>query len=100
MVDGNGDGAELEAETWTWDDAQWQPGASSGAGPLDQVGPVRTGGRIGGAYFAYGRAPGRAAVTISFDRHEHRVAVGRFGIWAFIKIATGPGGAAIPALAG
>ena len=68
LVDGNGDGSELEAEAWAWADGTWGWGTTSGAGPLDGVGPIRTGGQIDGtAWFAYGSAPGRDTVTIAFD---------------------------------
>jgi hypothetical protein len=75
VVDGNGDGAELEAETWIWDGGHWAGASSSGAGPLDHLGPLQTGGQIGDAYFAYGRAPGRREIIISFDIHDARIAV-------------------------
>ncbi len=45
VVDGNGDGAELEAETWVWENGMWTAAGSSGAGPLDELGPVQTGGQ-------------------------------------------------------
>jgi len=60
LVDGNGDGSELEAETWAWRDGAWHGLGSSGAGRLDRVGPIRTAGQIGeSASFAYGSAPAR-----------------------------------------
>jgi hypothetical protein len=92
VVDGNGDGAELEAETWVWDGGIWVSGNSSGAGPLDRLGPLQTGGQIGDAHFAYGRAPGRREITISFDGHSHQVPVSQAGVWAFIKIRASPAG--------
>jgi len=96
LVDGNGDGSELEAEIWTWQDGTWTSGSSSGAGPLQDVGPVQTGGRIGHAYFAYGSAPGRQTITIAFDGQLHSTPVDSFGIWAFIKIRSGPHGHGYP----
>lgn len=100
LVDGNGDGAELEAEAWLWDSGQWMPGSSSGAGPLDQVESVRTGGEIGPARYAYGRAPGRQAVTIGFEHRQHEVTVSQYGIWAFVKTASDPASTEVPTLAG
>jgi hypothetical protein len=90
LIDGNGDGRELETEIWTWQDGTWTAGSSSGAGPLQDVGPVQTGGQIGHAYFAYGSAPGRQAITIAFDGQLHTTPVNSFGIWAFIKIRSRP----------
>lgn len=40
LVDGNGDGAELEAEAWIWEGGTWTGAGSSGAGPLSRPGPV------------------------------------------------------------
>jgi hypothetical protein len=96
LVDGNGDGSELEAETWTWQDGTWADGSSSGAGPLQDVGPLQTGGQIGNACFAYGSAPGQQAITISFDSRLYPTPVNRHGIWAFIKIRTNPHGHGLP----
>ena len=90
VVDGNGDGAELEQEAWLWDDGRWTPGSSSGTGQLDTLGTIQTGGEFGDASFAFGRAPGRASVTISFDGQRFEVPVGPRGVWAFIKAGTGP----------
>ncbi len=96
LVDGNGDGSELEAETWTWEDGAWTAGVTSGAGPLDHVGPVQTGGQVDNAYFAYGSVPGRQTVTISFGGRLYPTQVNHHGIWAFIKVGTGPQGGAPP----
>jgi hypothetical protein len=98
LTDGNGDGAELETETWTWDDGAWTPGSSSGAGPLDHIGPEQTGGCVEDAYFAYGSAPGRRSVTIEFDGGDHEVPVNRHGVWAFIKIRASPHRRGLPTL--
>jgi hypothetical protein len=98
VVDGNGDGAELEAEAWRWDSGNWHGAGSSGAGPLGNLGPLRTGGQIGGACFAYGSAPGRQSVTISFNSRRHDVPVGQHGVWAFIKVRTGPHSHGFPSL--
>ena len=101
LVDGNGDGSELEAEHWFWDEGSWQPGASSGAGPLDAIGPLHSGGQAGEyAWFGYGSAPGRDTVTIVFDGRTHQVPVGSYGYWAFTGIRADPGGHDEPALVG
>jgi hypothetical protein len=96
LVDGNGDGQELEAEAWSWEEGAWTGRFSSGAGRLRDVGPVLTGGQVDGAYFAFGSAPGQRAVTISFDSREYPVPVNRHGIWAFIKVRTDPDGHGLP----
>jgi hypothetical protein len=98
LVDGNGDGAELEAETWIWEDGLWTDAASSGDGALSDLGPLRTGGQAGDAYYAYGSAPGRQSITISFDGHLYHVPVSQHGVWAFAKIRTDPHGHGFPSL--
>jgi hypothetical protein len=98
VVDGNGDGAELETEMWKWDSGTWDGAGSSGAGPLGNLGPMRTGGHIDNAYLAYGRTPGHQSITISFDGRLHDVPVSRHGVWAFIKVRTNPHGHGFPSL--
>jgi hypothetical protein len=102
LVDGNGDGAELEEELWWWEDGpggdgHWEGGSSSGAGPLGYLPPLVAGGLAGPACFAYGRVPGRESVTIEFGRRRYEVPVGPLGVWGFIRETAGahPG---LPAL--
>jgi hypothetical protein len=99
VVDGNGDGAELEAELWLWEDGTWTAGSSSGAGPLDSLGLIQTGGQAGSTYFAYGRALERRSITVRFDQRLHEVPVSRHGVWAFIKTSADPGRSETPRLA-
>jgi hypothetical protein len=88
LIDGNGDGAELEAEYWVWDSGTWRGTTSSGAGPLSHLGSECTGGQVNDAFAAYGSAPGRQSVTINFDGRLHDVPVSGNGVWVFIKIRT------------
>jgi hypothetical protein len=95
LVDGNGDGAELEEELWQWEDGpgghgRWQAGSSSGAGPLAHLPPLMAGGYIGPAYFAYGRVPGRESVTVEFDGRRYEIPVSPLGVWGLIREAAGP----------
>ncbi|HEX3493452.1 MAG TPA: hypothetical protein VHU92_29215 [Streptosporangiaceae bacterium] len=90
IVDGNGDGAELEEEAWFWEDGQWRGGATSGAGPLDFLGAIQSHDQVSEARYAYGRAVGRDSVRISFNGQTFEVPVGPQGVWAFIKIGNGP----------
>jgi len=71
VVDGNGDGADLEAEMWQWDCGNWDGAGSSGAGLLDTLGPARTGGQIGNAYFAAITFPS-AATSLALHQSPHR----------------------------
>jgi hypothetical protein len=96
LVDGNGDGAELEEELWQWEDrpgghGRWQGGSSSGAGALDHLPPLVAGGHIGPAYFAYGRVRGRQSVTVEFEERRYDIPViSPLGVWGFIRGAAGP----------
>jgi hypothetical protein len=93
LVDGNGDGAELEEEAWFWEDGQWRGGSTSGAGSLDFLGTIHTSGVIGESgqtSYAYGRALGRESVRIRFDGETFEVPVGPEGVWAFIRTGNGP----------
>ena len=95
LVDGNGDGAELEEELWQWEDGPggrgcWQGGSSAGAGSLGRLPPLVAGGHIGPAYFGYGRVPGRQSVTVEFEERRHEIPVSPPGVWGFIREAAGP----------
>jgi hypothetical protein len=98
IVDGNGDGAELEAETWRWDDGTWHGRTSSGTGPLSTLERAEPGGQFGRACFAYGRVHGRQSVTVEFDGQTYQAPVGREGVWAFIKIHTKRRAGGLPSL--
>lgn len=100
LVDGNGDGSELDAEHWCWQNGALAAGGSSGIGPLDGVGPRHSRGYMDDtAWFAFGSAPGQDTVTVAFDGRSHQVPVGSYGFWAFTGIRAGPGRRDEPALA-
>ena len=100
LVDGNGDGSELEAEHWLWLEGAWQQRGSSGIGPLDGVGPLHSGGYMDDtAWFAFGSAAGQDTVTVAFGGRSHQVPVGSYGVWAYTGIRAGPGGREEPGLA-
>ena len=66
---------------------------AAGRQPVDVLAhAVRAIGADSPALVAYGRAPGRREITISFDFHRHQVPVSRYGVWAFIKTRTSPAG--------
>ncbi|MGB6455844.1 MAG: hypothetical protein WBH47_15315 [Streptosporangiaceae bacterium] len=89
LVDGNGDGAELEDEIWIFGDGTWSGGPTSGAGPLSRVQGLHSWWPAKDVCFAYGSALGRQSVIISLAGQRHHVPVGRDGIWAFVKVLTG-----------
>ena len=98
LIDGNGDGAELEAETWICDDGTWTDHGSSGAGPLSTLPPLLTAAHAGGACHAFGRTPGRRSIMISFEGRRYHVPVSEHGVWAFVKIRTDPHSRGFPSL--
>jgi hypothetical protein len=99
VVDGNGDGAELEEEKWLWDAADgWLPGVSSGSGPLEMLASLETGGQIDDVYYAYGRVGGASAVAVRFGGQVFSVPTGLEGVWAFMQRSAGPGRYAPPEL--
>jgi hypothetical protein len=86
LVDGNGDGAELEDEIWMHRDGAWIGQSSSGAGPLDHMPSLTTWWPVEDVCYAYGRAHGRSSVVLSLAGQRHDIPVGRHGVWAFVKV--------------
>ncbi len=99
LVDGNGDGAELEEEILIFAEGAWGGRSSSGAGPLDHLGSLHTWWPIEDVCFAYGRAPGRQAVSLCFAGQRHDIPISDHAIWAFAKAVTGRHGHDSPVLA-
>jgi hypothetical protein len=64
------------------------------------IGSLQTGGEIGPARFAYGRAPGRQVITVSFEHRQYGVLVSQDGVWVFVKVATDPASCGVPTLGG
>jgi len=90
LVDGNGDGRELEIEVWTWSERHgWEAGPSMGAGALSRVGTEQTGGRIDNLCIAYGRLPGKTSATLQFRGHACEVPVSQHGFWGFARFDDG-----------
>ena len=89
LVDGNGDGAELEEELWEWNDGHWAGRVSAGGGGLDWLAPLRVWWPYADVCFAWGRAPGRQSVTLTVARERHQVQVGADGVWAFVMAQPG-----------
>ncbi|HEY2507797.1 MAG TPA: hypothetical protein VGI58_14875 [Streptosporangiaceae bacterium] len=99
IVDGNGDGAELEQEWWFWAEGSWQGGSSSGTGSLDYLSSLHSGAQADDAYAAYGRASGPGPVLIRFDGRTCQVSPGRERVWVFVGLAAGRGSCDPPSLA-
>jgi len=101
LVDGNGDGAELEEELWEWHDGRWDGRSSSGGGGLDWLEPLRVWWpyRDPDVCVAFGRAPRRESVTLRFARDRRQVPVSADGVWAFVLAQPGLHAGGDPVLA-
>ena len=87
LVDGNGDGAELELEYWHRDsDGAWCGGSSSGHGSLDSV-PSAQSWDAGPFVAALGRVAPATEVTVEYGGHAYHRTANEFGIWGLIHAA-------------
>jgi hypothetical protein len=83
IVDGNGDGSELEMEYWHKAAIGWVGGQSSGYGHLDNVRTAIW--DAGPMVCAVGScAPGDAAL-IRHDGENYECPANQFGIWGFVQ---------------
>jgi hypothetical protein len=83
LVDGNGDGVEVEEEAWFRSPEGWECWSSSGFGPLDGAGSSRGG--SSGLVWAAGHAAAGSTVTVEYHNELHQVAVDEYGLWAFAR---------------
>jgi hypothetical protein len=91
LVDGNGDGAELELEYWHRDnDGTWQGGSSSGYGSLDSL-PSAQSWNAGDFVAALGRVKPAAEVSFEYGDRTYRRRSNEFGIWGFVHVADSVG---------
>jgi hypothetical protein len=98
IVDGNGDGADLELEYWhRGDDGLWHGGATSGHGPLAFMPTFQA---WNGADFvaAVGRARPNAEITLAYAGQAYRRRASEFGIWGFVHAADLPDTGELPVL--
>jgi hypothetical protein len=87
LVDGNGDGAELELEYWLRDaDGEWQGGSSSGHGALEYMATAQSW-DAGDFVAALGRADPGAEITIQYGGATYRRRTNEFGLWGFVHPA-------------
>ncbi len=87
LIDGNGDGAELEVEYWERDaDGLWRGGSSSGHGQLDSL-PDAQSWNAGPFVAALGRAKPGAQVSVGYGGHVYRRHANEHGIWGFLHAA-------------
>jgi hypothetical protein len=87
LVDGNGDGAELELEFWTREDAGgWVFRSSSGYSGLGSLGPADTW-NTGTYVIALGKVAPGAEVRFSYAGDNLSRRANDFGVWGFIAPA-------------
>jgi hypothetical protein len=80
LVDGNGDGAELEMEYWCRGDNGWEAGSSTGEGPLDDLETKRW--DAGDMVCAVGRGVPGESMLLRYDEADCECPVNQFGLWA------------------
>jgi hypothetical protein len=84
LVDGNGDGAELEMEYWEKGADGWVGGSASGYGPL---GGMRWTNRwdAGQMVCAVGEGVPGESVRLRYDGEVCECTVNQFGLWGFVR---------------
>jgi hypothetical protein len=98
LVDGNGDGAELELEYWQRDaDDLWHAGSSSGHGPLDRLRAAQSW-DAGPFVAALGRVRPSAQVSVEYAGRVYRRQGNEFGAWGFIHVADSARRGELPAV--
>ena len=99
LIDGNGDGAELEIEYWLREaDGGWRGGSTSGHGSLDRL-PRSQSWSAGDFVAALGRAEPGAEVTVEYAGRSYRRRASQLGIWGFVHAAGAAGSGGLPRLA-
>jgi hypothetical protein len=87
LVDGNGDGAELELEYWHCDvDGTWSGGSTSGHGPLDFMSSSESW-DAGEFVVALGRVAPSTQVTVEYGGRTYYRTANEFGVWGLIHAA-------------
>jgi hypothetical protein len=87
LVDGNGDGAELELEYWHREiDGTWRGGSSGGHGPLDLLSSSESW-DAGEFVAALGRVAPGTHVTVAYGGRGYHRTANEFGLWGLIHAA-------------
>jgi hypothetical protein len=87
LVDGNGDGAELELEYWVRGaEGVWQGGSTSGHGALDYMASVQSWSAVD-FVVALGRTKPGADIDVQYGGAVYRRRANEFGLWGFIHRA-------------
>lgn len=81
LVDGNGDGADVESERWYDTPDGWVGGSSQGIGPLEHR-PIWTWGEAGGTGFVIGCTPGTSdEMTVEWLSRRSTAVPNALGVW-------------------
>jgi hypothetical protein len=83
LVDGNGDGADVEREQWFLTDEGWAAGPSGGVGAFDRR-PLWTWGSIGAASYVIGCAEPGASVGVEWLDSAQRATANELGVWVCV----------------
>ena len=83
LVDGNGDGIELEQEFWTRESTGWRAGSSTGHGSLDSLDVAIW--DAGHAVCAFGPASRGEPVRIRYDGVIHELVTNQYDVWGFLR---------------
>jgi hypothetical protein len=97
LVDGNGDGVEVESEQWFLTDEGWVAGSSGGIGPFDGRSLWSWGWRSGYGYVVGCASPGETA-TVEWRGEVQQATANDLGIWATVFPGQPPPHAAAEAL--
>jgi hypothetical protein len=97
LVDGNGDGGELEVEYWCHG-TEWAEQASSGFGRLDEV-CVFESWQPDGFVCAVGRAQPGAETLVGYAGNSYRRVANQYGLWGFVHEADSDSVGELPKLA-
>jgi hypothetical protein len=90
LVDGNGDGAELELEYWHHaDDGLWHGGSTSGHGGLAYLREFQAW-NAGDFVAALGRAQPGSELSVEYGGQVYRRQATEFGTWGFVHAADSP----------
>jgi hypothetical protein len=99
LVDGNGDGAELELEYWRRDAGEgWQGEASSGYSALDSLAAADTW-SAGEFVCALGRVSPGSVVRVTYGGRSYSRQANEFGVWGFVHKADSSRPGELPAVA-
>jgi len=99
LVDGNGDGTELELEHWRRDsDGSWRGETSSGHSALGSLASADSW-SWGDLVCALGRVGPGSAVRLEYGGQSYRRQANQFGVWGFLHEADSARAGELPAVA-